>query len=130
MLDQQCADLTTVQLLFPGHASVTAVQDDAIVAHGPALFPGRKVNGIQVAADRNAGLRPLLAGVVGIKNMAALANGDQARPRIRNVEHGTADRQGTEPGGQVQHIDVGTRLGTRLAQRQQHHQRLQPALVQ
>ncbi len=37
MLDQQVADLATVELLVPGRASVARVQHHAVIAHRPAL---------------------------------------------------------------------------------------------
>ncbi|MOA57173.1 hypothetical protein D3C78_1813030 [compost metagenome] len=67
----------------------------------------------------------MLAGVIGIKNMATLANGDQALTGPRDVDQGAAHGQGTGLGGQVQHIDISARPGDTLHQSQQRTQQRQ-----
>ncbi|MNF71159.1 hypothetical protein D3C84_531040 [compost metagenome] len=116
MPDQQRADLSTVQLLVPGHAGIAAVQDHAIVADGPALLRRSKIHRTQVTADRYARLLPLPAAIVGIKNVPALPDRHQPLPGIGDVQQRAVHGQCTGPGGQVQHIDVIGRLGDALRQ--------------
>ncbi|MNG26480.1 hypothetical protein D3C84_1114770 [compost metagenome] len=97
------------------------MQNHAVIADRPALFRGRKIHSVEVAADRDTGLLPLPAGIVGIKNVATLPDRDQARAGIRHVEQRAAHRQCTGLGGQVQHIDVPRGLRKRLP----HHQHQQ-----
>ncbi|MNZ57262.1 hypothetical protein D3C78_752360 [compost metagenome] len=111
MLDQQVADLAAVQLFAPGHAGIAAVQHHAIAADRPALLGRREVHAIEVRADRNPGLRPLLAGIIGIKDVASLSHSHQALTCAGRVQQGAAHRQGTGPGWQIQHVDIAGRLG-------------------
>ncbi|MNL84851.1 hypothetical protein D3C87_2129560 [compost metagenome] len=74
------------------------MQHHAIVAHCPTLPGGREMHGVQVGADRHVGLPPILAGIIGIKNVPALTHRDQALSRLGNVQQGAARGQGTGPG--------------------------------
>ncbi|MNL31932.1 hypothetical protein D3C87_1537510 [compost metagenome] len=78
MLDQQGPDLAAVQLLAPGRTRVVAVQDHAVAAHRPTLGGRRKTHGIEVGTDRHGGLLPVIAGVIGIQNVATLSDGNQS----------------------------------------------------
>ncbi|MOA06049.1 hypothetical protein D3C78_1256700 [compost metagenome] len=123
MLDQQGADLTTVELLLPGRAGVAAVQHHAIIAHRPALGGGRKIHGRKIGTGRHDGLLPMLAGVIGKQNVATLADGDHALTGAGHAGQRAVDGQGTDPGGQVQHIDVIGRLGDALRQAEHNAKR-------
>ncbi|MNH99585.1 hypothetical protein D3C73_523620 [compost metagenome] len=48
--------------------------------------------------------------------MATLADGNHAPAGAGHAGQRAVDRQGTDPGGQVQHIDVIGRLGDALRQ--------------
>ena len=76
------------------------------------------MHGIQIGADRHGGLLPLRTGIVGIKNVATLANSDQTLTRAGHVQQGTAHGQGTRLGRQVQYIDIAGCLSDSLHQRQ------------
>ncbi|MNE60060.1 hypothetical protein D3C80_1551840 [compost metagenome] len=128
MLDQQRADRAAIELLAPGRAGVAAVQDHAIVAHRPALLGSGEMHGIQIGADRHGGLLPMLTGIVGIENVATLANGHQTLTRAGHVQQGAALRQGTRLGRQFQHIDIAGCLGDSLQQHQRGAQR-QPYIL-
>ncbi|MNX98874.1 hypothetical protein D3C86_1312990 [compost metagenome] len=116
MLDQQFADLATVELLLPGRAGVAAVQHHAVIAHRPALGGGRKIHRSEVGTGRYDGLLPVVSRIIGKQNMATLADGNHAPAGAGHAGQRAVDRQGTDPGGQVQHIDVIGRLGDALRQ--------------
>ncbi|VVQ14044.1 hypothetical protein PS914_05562 [Pseudomonas fluorescens] len=123
MLDQQIANLATIELLVPGGASIAAVQYHAVIAHRPALAVGRKTHRRQITAERHGGLLPVLADVVGKQNVATLADGNHALAGAGHAGQRTVDRQGADPGGQVQHIDVPGRLGDALQQAEHNAKR-------
>ncbi|MCY1432905.1 hypothetical protein D9M71_489140 [compost metagenome] len=122
MLEHQLADLATIELPGPGGAGIAAVHHHAIVAHRPALSGGRKTHRREIRADRYGGLLPVLSGVIGIKNVAALPYCDQTMPRLGNTQQGAARCQCTRLGRQIQHVHVDRCLRAALQQPQQHSQ--------
>ncbi|MNG12408.1 hypothetical protein D3C84_960200 [compost metagenome] len=87
------------------------MQHHAVIAHRPALLRGGEVHGIEVGTDRDTGLGPAGALIVGIQDMAALAHGNQALTGLGQVEQGAAYRQFAALRRQVEHIDQGHGLG-------------------
>ncbi|MNO74560.1 hypothetical protein D3C76_655640 [compost metagenome] len=116
VFDEQIADLAAVQLFAPGCTGIAAVQHDTIVTDRPTLLGRREKHRSQVAAQRNAGLHPVLARIVGKKNMATLANGDQALARSSNADQGAMHGQRTRHGRQLQHINKTGRPSYTLQQ--------------
>ncbi|MCY1217437.1 hypothetical protein D9M72_293510 [compost metagenome] len=107
----QAAELAAIKLLLPAGATVTAVQHDAVVPYRPAVAGCGEVHGIEIGTDRNAGLGPAGALIVGIKDMAALADCDQPLTGLGHVQQRAAYRQLAALGRQVEHIDQGLGLG-------------------
>ncbi|MNP25219.1 hypothetical protein D3C76_1180150 [compost metagenome] len=128
MREHPWAYLAAVELPGPGSPSVGAVQDHAIVADRPPLAGAGKVHRYQVGADRHLSLLPTPPGVVGIKNVPALANHHQTLTRTCQPGQWALDGQVAVQRGGVQRIRElpchhlpGERQRHCQGQRSKHH---------
>ena len=71
-------EVRRVILKHPGLATVTAVNDGAVVPHRPAVFLVNEIHRGQCGAHRHFGLTPGLATVVGEDHVATLAYRDNS----------------------------------------------------
>ncbi|MNG17464.1 hypothetical protein D3C84_1014530 [compost metagenome] len=108
--------MAAIELFLPAGATVAAVQDDAVVPHCPAFAGRGELDGIEIGTDRDAGLGPAFALVVGVQDMATLPHGYQPRTRLRQIEQGAAYCQLAALRRKVEHIHQ--RRGATAASRQ------------
>ncbi|MNF82089.1 hypothetical protein D3C84_643870 [compost metagenome] len=73
--------LTAIELALPGFTTVIAVQHNAVVPDHPALRRARELHGHQVGTHWYFCLAPADATIIGIKNVTALAHGNQTLTR-------------------------------------------------
>ena len=78
------------ELFVPALAAIAAGEDLCVVSHRPAVLFVDKIDGGQQLASRHAGLDPALALIIGIKNMAVIADCDQSSPCVGDVQQQAA----------------------------------------
>ena len=102
---------------LPGLAAILRAQDRFHVADGPAVLLVREPDGGQVRARGHLRLRPGLARIVRVQDVAALADRDDALAREGEVEQERLDRERRDDG----RLRRGIRRGRVLRQCLRRH---------
>ncbi|MOA14283.1 hypothetical protein D3C78_1343770 [compost metagenome] len=106
-VEQRRFTFEVFELLGPGQTAVCAGEDLRVMADRPAVFVVDKIHSRQQLPARHLGLLPGFALVIGIENVPAIADRDQACASVDDIEYQAF--RGFGGFGGIDHI--GRRLG-------------------